>query len=235
MSKLSFVYCFSKNLAVDEKQYAASLELFQISAKLLGEFYNFRIITDNETISDVEHFSKNIEIVDTSKFVFLDDFKISLLEKLAKDEILVDPDIIMKKQPTIRIDSDVVFDYKDSPTENWYTEEINDLAGTLLYNRIKEIPTLPFIPNIGFLKINNTTLLSEYIRQYKMFSKDIVDKLKFPFPKFSILLGQYLLGILLYEGNYSYFSIRSENTGKVYVHLGGEQKYQFLNRKQSVI
>lgn len=235
MSKLSFVYCFSKNLAVTEEQYTVSLELLESSTKLLGQFFKFKIVTDTDTVEDLNHLTKDIEIVDTKKFIFLDDFKISLLDTLLPDEILVDPDIIMNRRPIIENNKDIIFDYKDSPLQKWYTQEIDKLKGTLLYDRIKQAKDIPFIPNIGFLRINNITLLSEYIKMYKIYSKDIIDKIQVSFPKFSIFLGQYLLGILLYEGNYSYFNLRSVNSGKVYIHLGGEQKYEKLKRKITLI
>tara|TARA_B110000285_G_C14861231_1_gene484682 strand:+ start:74 stop:781 length:708 start_codon:yes stop_codon:yes gene_type:complete len=235
MSKLSFVYCFSKNLAVTEEQYTVSLELLESSTKLLGEFFKFKIVTDSDTVADLNHLTKDIEIVDTKKFVFLDDFKISLLETLLPDEILVDPDILMKRKPIIENNKDIIFDYEDSPQQKWYIQEIEELKGTLLYDRIKQAKNIPFIPNIGFLRINNTALLSEYIKMYKVYSKDILDKIQVSFPKFSILLGQYLLGILLYEGNYSYFNLRRVNSGKVYIHLGGEQKYRKFKVNKSVI
>jgi len=235
MNKLSFVYCFSKTLAVTEEQYTVSLELFESATRLLSKFYKFRIVTDKVTFNDLKHLTGDIQIVDVGNFTFLDDFKISVLETLQPNEILIDPDILIHRQPVIENNADLIFDYEDSPTQDWYINGLQELKGTLLYDRIKQSKDLPFIPNIGFLRINNPTLLSEYTKLYKLFSEDIINKVKFTFPNFSIFLGQYLLGILLYEGNYSYFSLRNVNTGRVYVHLGGSQKYEKLKRKKTVI
>ena len=84
-------------------------------------------------------------------------------------------------------------------------------------------------------KINNSKLLTDYINSYNYYKRELLEKVKFSFPKFSILLGQYLLGILLHEGNYSYYSFRTNNTGSIYIHLGGPQKYAKLNKNKSII
>ena len=101
--------------------------------------------------------------------------------------------------------------------------------------KIKSVKKLPFVPNIGLLKINNKKLLTDYIEQYSYYRKDILNKFDNTFLSFSILLGQYLLGMLLYEGNYSYLSIRSVNTPDVYEHLGGPQKFKMLMSNKSLI
>jgi|TARA_R100000081_G_scaffold87495_1_gene58067 hypothetical protein len=235
MSKIKFVYCFSKNLAVNEEQYTISLTLLTQSVKLLNKHSNCRIVTDDSTYNDLKELSNDIEVIDSSNFRFLDDFKLSLIKDLKDNEILVDPDILMFKKPMVDSDVDLIFDYKDSPRKYWYEEDIRKIEGTLLYDKIKSIKKLPFVPNIGFLKINNKTLLTDYIEQYEYYRKDIIERFDNPFLSFSILLGQYLLGILLYEGNYSYLSIRSANTADVYEHLGGPQKFKMLMSNKSLI
>ena len=235
MSKITYVYCFSKNLAVNEEQYAISLTLLKQSIKLASKHSNYRLVTDDSTYKDLKNLSNDITMIDSSDFKFLDDFKISLLKDLKFNEMLVDPDILMFKKPMVDSNTDLIFDYKDSPRKYWYEEDIRNVKGTLLYDKIKSVEKLPFVPNIGFLKINNKKLLTEYIQQYEYYRKDIINKFDNTFLSFSILLGQYLLGMLLYEGNYSYLSIRSVNTPDVYEHLGGPQKFKMLMSNKSLI
>ena len=235
MSKITYVYCFSKNLAVNEEQYAISLTLLKQSIKLVSKHSNYRLVTDDSTYKDLKNLSNDITMIDSSDFKFLDDFKISLLKDLKFNEMLVDPDILMFKKPMVDSNTDLIFDYKDSPRKYWYEEDIRAVEGMLLYDKIKSVKKLPFVPNIGFLKINNKKLLTDYIEQYSYYRKDILNKFDNTFLSFSILLGQYLLGMLLYEGNYSYLSIRSVNTPDVYEHLGGPQKFKMLMSNKSLI
>ena len=235
MSKVKFIYCFSKKLSVNNDQYNINLELFNESTKLIKKYYDYKIICDKYTFNDIKTFAKNIKVIDINEFKFVDDFKINILKNLNSNEILVDPDIIIKRRPKFDLSADIVFDYEDSPLQDWYLKDIDKIKGTKFYTKIKSIENIPFIPNIGFLKINNSKLLSDYISSYNYYRQEILNKVKFKFPQFSILLGQYLLGILLYEGNYSYYSFRSNNTGSIYVHLGGPQKYVKLNKNKSII
>lgn len=225
MSKPCFIYCFTKLLASDDKQYSISLEVFKKSVNFLSGKYPYKIFTDSSTADDIKLFSNYIYTVNTDEFKFLDDFKISLLPKLQSNEILIDPDVLIYKELKVNLDADLIFDYKDAVRQKWYLDGIVNLKGTLLYDKINSIENLPFVPNIGFLKINNNQLLEDYTALYYKYRKDILDKHIRNYRGLSIMLGQYLLGILLYEGNYSYISNRKNNSGEVYVHLGGQQKY----------
>ena len=230
MSNIVFVYCFSKQVSVTEEQYAIILEVLNESVNLLKRFFSYRIVTDDLTYEDLKNLSPNIEIVNSENFVFLDDFKIELIKGLKENEILIDPDILMKKRAKYSLDADLVFEHKEEVTD-WYGKVIEEIKGTLLYDRIKNHQKLTFVPNIGILKINHPNLLSDYIETYYLYRKDLLSKFKTNQSIYSNLLGQYLLGILLQEGNYSYFYLRSVNTPKVYIHLAGPQKYKKLNQK----
>ena len=131
-------------------------------------------------------------------------------------------------------------EYYDIHTESWLNKYIREL---IKYLNIKSKKNIFLInindddreSNIKQLKINNSELLTDYINSYNYYKRELLEKVKFSFPKFSILLGQYLLGILLHEGNYSYYSFRTNNTGSIYIHLGGPQKYAKLNKNKSII
>jgi hypothetical protein len=58
-SKHSFVYCFSKKLAYNEEQYAINLQLLEKSITHIKGLYEYRLITDELTSSDVEHLSSD--------------------------------------------------------------------------------------------------------------------------------------------------------------------------------
>jgi len=235
MSNITFVYCFSKKLSANEEQYAVILELLGESINLLSQQFNYKIITDEYTYDDVSKFTDNIEIVDTDSFVFTDDFKVYLLPKLLENEIIVDPDIFIKRKLDISLHPSLIFDYKDSPNNDWYTENLDKLKGTALYSRIKSAGEIPFVPNIGFFKMDNLELRREFCEDYYEYRSEIVEKFKDDPNQFNLLLCQYLLGVFLHEKKYPYFSVRSVNTGKVYVHLAGPQKYEKLNRQKLVI
>ena len=231
MSSISFVYCFSKTLAVNEEQYEVNLELLSKSVEHLKDLFQYKIITDSQTYGDLKELSDCIEVVNTDNFEFLDDFKIKVLQNLSSNEILIDPDVVIFEKLKFDTSVDLVFDRKDSPSQDWYLNDIEKIKGTKLYDKIKSVKNIPFVPNIAFFKINNTNLLREYIDLYNFFKEDLLSKLKIQFPSFSILLGQYLLGIVLYEGKYSYIDIRGSSKKNSYVHLGGPQKYKKLKLK----
>jgi hypothetical protein len=236
MNNPSFVYCFSKKLAVNEEHYVIILELLSEAIGLLKRFFSYRIVTDEVTYEDLKNLSTNIQIVNSDNFVLFDDFKIKLIKNLKVNEVLIDPDILMKMKPKYDLNADLIFDYKEVKENllKWYGEIIEETKGTLIYDRIKTAPDLTFIPNIGILKINHPKLLLDYTETYTLYRKDLLSKIKTNQFKYSVLLGQYLLGILLYEGNYSYFDLRSVNTGRVYVHLAGQQKYIKLKQKSII-
>ena len=87
----------------------------------------------------------------------------------------------------------------------------------------------------AFLKINNKKLLKEYIELYEYYSKDIIDKKDEKLSDYSMILGQYLLGMLLFEGNYSYLYMRGVNKGSKYSHLAGPNKYEKFKVNKQVI
>lgn len=235
MSKPSFVYCFTKKLAANNEEYNISLKVLSDSINLLSKHYDFRLVTDKVTYDDLKSLSNNISFADTDDFLLVDDFKIQQVKHLKDNEVLVDPDILIYSPLEIYLTDDLIFDYKDRPYEKWYTQNKDLLEGTLLNKKIQSSKTPGFIPNIGFLKINNSILLNDYISQYEMYRKDIIQKLSNKARGLSIMLGQFLLGLLLSEGKYSYLSTRGYNTGQVYVHLGGPQKFKKYNSKKSVI
>lgn len=235
MSKKSFVYCFSKKLAANEEQYAINLMLLEKSINYLKQFYSYRLITDQQTLQDVHKLSDNIEISSSDDYIFLEDLKTSLVGSLKENELIIDPDLFVYKELDIPTGYDILFDHRDSPRSSWYVDYIEKLKGTLLYDKIKSVGKLTFVPNIGFFNIYNSDLRSNFLEQYRYYREDIIKQKKENPNQFNLLLGQYLLGIVLSEGNYSYLDIRSMNSGDVYVHLAGPDKYKKFKETKSVI
>ncbi len=234
-SKHSFVYCFSKKLANNEEQYAINLQLLEKSITHLKGLYRYRIITDELTHKDVEHLSTDIQFIDTSDFIFLEDMKAKCISLLGQDETIIDPDLFIFKSLDYVDNFDLIFEHKDSPTKSWYTDNISNLKGTLLYDRVKNTGSIPFVPNIGFFKINNNKLLHTFTKTYYKYREDLLlNNITDP-NRFNLLLGQYLLGIILYEGNFSYLNLRSTNPVENYTHLAGPDKYRKYNNNKPAI
>lgn len=231
MSKPRFVYCFTKKLSTELDKYKITLKVFSDSVKYLSEYYEYKIYTDKDTFEDIKHLGKDIQLFDTDNFIFADDFKVSLLDFIDQDEIIIDPDVLIYRPLNHRKDQDVVFCHRDNQEEYWYQDNIPFIENTLLCERIKLAGKIPFIPNLGFLQIYNSNLIKEYTSTYFKYREDLLNKVTENLFGASILLGQYLLGILLYEGNYSYFSHRDANTEEQYVHLAGPQKFEIYKNK----
>lgn len=231
MSKPRFVYCFTKNLSTNLDNYKISLKVFSESVNYLSKNYNYKIYTDKDTLEDIQHLGKDIRLFNTDDFIFADDFKVSLLDFIDQDEIIIDPDVLVYSKLNTRIDQDIVFCHRDNQDEYWYQNNLPFIKGTLLSDRIQEAGKIPFIPNLGFLQIYSSQLRNQYVSTYMEYKEDLLNEVKENLFGSSILLGQYLLGILLYEGNYSYISHRDVNTEDQYVHLAGPQKFEIYRNK----
>ena len=235
MNNISFVYCFSKKLAANEEQYAINLLLLEKSIDYLKKFYDFRIITDTATVKDIQYLSNKIQLIDTSNFRFLEDLKLTCICLLKSNEVIIDPDIFVFEQLKLDIDKDIIFEHKDSPKKPWYADYLDELKGTLLYDKIISTGSIPFVPNIGFFRITDKELFSTFVDEYYKYRRDILDKYQQDVGKYNLLLGQYLLGILLYEGNYSYLCLRDTNSVDIYTHMAGPDKYRKFKINKPVI
>lgn len=234
-SRPSFVYCFSKKLAANEEQYAINLLLLEKSINYIKSLYDYRLITDELTFKDVKHLSESIEYIDTSKFIFLEDIKLECVTLLQENEVIVDPDLFIFKSLDYNLKYDLIFEHKDSPKKHWYVNHIDNLKGTLLYDRIIKTGNIPFVPNIGFFKISNKKLLDKFRATYYHYRDDIISKRINNPNQFNLLLGQYLLGIILYEENFSYLDLRSNNSVEFYTHMAGPDKYRKFNINKPAI
>lgn len=233
MSSIRLVYCFSKNLSFSEEQYILSLNLLKESVSLSSRLYDVVLYTDHDTIGDLDALEIPVINLGRLDLVFIDDFKVYILDKLDNRDLFVDSDVLIYNKLTFSPDVDLIFDFRDNPQNYWYLESLNKLKGTTIKSQINEISEVPFVPNLGFLKINSNELLTEYKIQYYSLRESIIKQAanKEPIGQFSMILGQYLLGAVLNKGKFSYFNISSENDSSVYRHLSGPAKF----RKQQII
>jgi len=227
MSKVKFAYCFSKTLAGNKDRYDVSLQLFKKSIELLSQHYDARVFTDNSTVADLKDI--NIPVVNLGELdlVFVDDIKLHCLPLLNQEEILVDIDVLILEKLNINTDVDLIFDFIDKPTSWWYDDNFSQLTHLNIKEELHKISVPAFVPNIGFLKINNRELLNEYISLYNSFREIIINgyPVEQNINQFSMIIGQYLLGSIITRGNYSNYSMRAHNRPVEYLHLSGPAKY----------
>ncbi len=236
MSNVKLVYCFSKKLSFSDEQYSTSLNLLKKSVELSSKHYPVKIYTDKYTIEDI--YSLNVEIItlENLDLIFVDDFKLYIQDLLLDNELFIDSDVLVYKEISLDFSKDLIFDFIDSPNSPWYIEGFNKLDNTNIKNILNEIGTPEIVPNLGFLKITDKSLLDIYKNYYYQFRSYLLKEainIK-PVSQFSMILGQYLLGAVLSTKNYSYISIHRTNDRGNYRHLSGPSKFR-KHRKQQII
>jgi len=228
MSRYTLVYCFSKKLAFSEERYTTSLNLLKKSVQLSSKLYPVKVYTDDITAEDLSLLDVDVINLGILDLIFVDDFKVHLLGLLEENELFVDSDVLIHRELTLDFTKDLIFDFIDSPNSFWYNESFEKLNTTSIKSHLDSIGKVNIVPNLGFLKITNSTLLREYKKQYlKLRSLLLAEAIEIkPVGQFSMVLGQYLLGIVLNQDNYSYFSIGTHNDDSTYKHLSGPVKFQ---------
>ncbi len=216
-------FCFTIKLknSINSIQRYSELILKAIEYASLHHKVNF--YTDAETLSYLDIQGVNIKIIDTSDFYFVDDFKVHLLPIIAEDEVLIDTDVFLFKPLYLKPGFDAYFDNIDNSRKIWYTEHFDWLINNGIRELIPEFNTKVFnIPNIGILKIPNKDLRETYMELYYKIRKWVLSKNPDMPLAISIILGQYLLGMVMSGYNVSYCS----NNGNHYAHLSGPNKFK---------
>jgi hypothetical protein len=240
LSDWKLVYCLSKRLAKTEDAWNTTIELFKKSVQMSSVFHKVKLYTDSETKQYID-FDIEIEILEVNDLSFLDNYKIQILPLLHDNEILIDPDVFLKKELIIDSSKDLIVDRPDSSNNKWYDIEF-DMAKEYKFSELIEFKKNATIPNIGIFKFFNKQLQKDYIDNYNKIKSCTVEEVKKlpPFPRFSILLGQVSLENILSKDIYSigYCSRKKEND---YLHTAGEEKFKkdsvnnledFLNREK---
>ena len=238
LSDWKLVYCLSKKLAKTEDGWKTTLELFKKSVEMSSRFHKVKLYTDLETKDDID-FDIDTEILEVEDISFLDNYKIQVLPLLKDNEILIDPDLFIKKELVIDSSKDLVVDRPDSSNNKWYDIEF-DMAKEYKFSELIKFKKNVIIPNIGILKFFNKELQKKYIDNYNKIKSFTLDESLPPFPRFSILLGQVSLENILSRDTYNieYCSRKKQND---YIHLAGEEKFSenvldnlesFLNKEK---
>ena len=215
-------FCFTINL-MDSMD---NLDIYQTmitkAITFANKYHKVNFYTDTETLSYLSINDVDIKLIDTSNFYFIDDFKIHLLSIISEDEVLIDTDLFLFDKLKLETGHDIYVDFKDSSKNKWYTEYLNWCVNTGIREIVPEFGKLKIHPpNIGILKITNKELKSEYIELYNSVRQWILIKDKNINKGISIILGQYLLGIILQHRYKIYYFCGKHK----YIHLGGPQKF----------
>jgi hypothetical protein len=228
MNNWVLVYCFSKELSLNDIHFEQMLEFLKKSIEFNSRFHKTKIYTDDITYEFIKNIGSDIIILNYTKFKFLDDIKIQTLPILAENEILVDIDIFLYKKLTIDTAYDLVLEHRDRITSNWYVNDYKDSNPFKFSKYITLYSKSGTVGNIGIMKFLNKSFLNRYIEKYNMITdiaKEESDKLP-SFPRFSILFGQVLLQNLIDEMDYRIY-YTNDNKNNHYVHLAGEGKKLF--------
>ena len=219
------VVCFCFTVKILDKQHHLSnyVEMIKKAIECAKQYHKVKFYTDKETINLIPLKDVKVHLVDTDNFYFVDDFKVYLLDIIEDNEVIVDTDLFLFAPLNLEGEYDLYVDFKDSSSKYWYTECLDWFVG----NGIKELfpnfndEIIP-VPNIGVLKFKNKKLRKKYTEAYYTLRKWVLFKDKDVGRGVSIILGQYLLGMLIpgYSVKYCY---KNKNN---YAHLSGPIKFE---------
>jgi hypothetical protein len=226
MREWRLVYCFSKHLSDNDKNFDRILYSLMKSIEFNSKFHKLKLYTDVFTFERVKHIDIEIEIFDYSPFRFIDDIKIQTLPILKNNDVLIDPDVFLHKKLHINQDCDLVLERPERITDTWYEIDYNESKKFKFSKLISLSSKSGEVGNIGILKFFNKKFMEEYINHYnyvRSVAFEDYDLLP-PFPKFSILFGQLLLQNLIDDNHYNISYCKLNNKNK-YNHLAGFTKY----------
>lgn len=226
MDKWELVYCFSKYLSDDDKNFNTILYSLKKSIEFNSKFHKLKLYTDDFTYEFVKHIDIEIKVINYSDFRFLDDIKIQTLPLLNENEVLIDPDIFLYNELNIDEDCDLILERPEKITDNWYKEDYEEAKSFKFSNLINFSSKIGNVGNIGIIKFFNKEFMNTYISHYNYIKKTAHEEYDLlpPFPKFSVLLGQLSLQNLVDRYNYKVKYCKFNKKNK-YSHLSGYRKY----------
>jgi len=224
-TKYSIAFSFTTKLLTDNSNAKTYLELLTKSIKFAKRYHSVRLYTDDVTLPMVNDIDVDIVLVDTTGFWFIDDFKLHLLSHISDYEILVDVDLFLYNPLHLNGGYDIWVDFKDNSSNEWYRNYIKYCVDNGIIKILPDFVQFSMsIPNIGILKINNPDLKKDYIELYNRIRDWLLSLDSKPNIELSIILGQYLLGLLLKDGKYKIsYCHRNKNN---YIHLSGPVKFK---------
>jgi hypothetical protein len=218
-------FSFTTKLLFNTSNTKTYLELLNKSIKFAKRYHKVKLYTDDVTLPIVSNIDVDIVLVDTTGFRFIDDFKVYLLSHTSDDEVLVDVDLFLYKPLYLKDGCDIWVDFKDNSSNGWYRDYVKYCVDNGICNILPDfVQSSMSIPNIGILKIDNPYLKLDYIHSYNKIRDWLFTLDDEPNIGLSIILGQYLLGLLLKDGKYKVsYCHRNSND---YIHLSGPVKFR---------
>lgn len=218
-------FCFTIKIINSMENLERYQKMISKSVECAKKHHKVKFYTDEKTLPYLDINDVEIILIDTSNFYFVDDFKIHLLSIISDNEVLVDTDLFLFIELKLEKEKDIYVDFRDNSSKYWYTEYLkwfinNDIEKILPDFYKKDLQ----IPNIGILKIDNIQLKKEYIELYYKIREWVLSKDKNVDTGVSIILGQYLLGLIIQNKKYkvSYCF----NDYNYYCHLSGPIKFE---------
>ena len=195
------------------------------SVECAKQHHIVKFYTDTETLPYLQIEDVEIQLIDTTDFYFVDDFKINLLSIISDNEILIDTDLFLFRRLKLEDNKDIYVDFRDNSKKYWYKEYIKWFINNGIDELIPNFYTKDiYVPNIGILKISNNELKMEYLNLYYKIRKWILTKDIKIDRGVSIILGQYLLALLIEGGKYKISYCYNKNNH--YSHLSGPLKFE---------
>lgn len=215
--------CFTVKILDNQDYLSTYVEMIEKAIECAKQYHEVKFYTDEETIKLISATDIKTYIVDTSSFYFVDDFKVSLLDIIEDDEVIIDTDLFLFAPLNLEGEYDLYVDFGDNSSKYWYTKYLDWFTSNgvreLFPNFNSEIIT---VPNIGLLKFKNKELQKSYVEMYSMLRNWVLSKDPNIDRGVSIILGQYLLGMLMTGYNIKYCYKNKNN----YAHLSGPVKFE---------
>lgn len=216
-------FCFTIKILNNQSDLNFYVEMIEKAIECAKQYHRVKFYTDEETIDLVSIKDVEVQIVNTSNFYFVDDFKVYLLDIVQEDEVIIDTDLFLFSPLYLEEGNDLYVDFKDHSGKDWYIEHLDWFVN----NGIRElIPNfndkiIP-VPNIGILKFRNNELQKKYTEKYYTIRKWVLSKDKNINRGVSIILGQYLLGLIIPNYKIKYCHKNKNH----YIHLSGPNKFE---------
>lgn len=216
-------FCFTIKILDNQGYLNNYVEMIEKAIECAKQHHKVKFYTDEETVGLLSIKDVEIHIIDTKDFYFVDDFKVHLLNIIEDNEVIIDTDLFLFAPLNLEGEYDLYVDFKDSSSKYWYTEYLNWFTS----NGVKELfpdfnDEAITVPNIGVLKFKNKKLQKSYTETYAMLRSWVLSKDKNIDRGVSIILGQYLLGILMSSCSVKYCYKNKNN----YAHLSGPIKFE---------
>lgn len=216
-------FCFTVRILNNKSYLNTYVEMIEKAIECAKQHHKVKFYTDKETSKLISATGIETHIVDTTDFYFVDDFKVYLLDIIEDNEVIVDTDLFLFAPLNLEGEYDLYVDFKDNSSKSWYTEYLDWFTS----NGVRELfpdfnDEVITVPNIGVLKFKNKKLQKSYTEMYSMLRSWVLSKDRSIDKGVSIILGQYLLGILMSGYNVKYCYKNKNN----YAHLSGPIKFE---------